>query len=252
MFEVTLRLASAEPIGAEHAAELVPAALEQLRNLQPKASEVFDWDARNLDSALDRRRRAAAALTLLGHAPPTDETVEQLEQWLEREPVVAGAAVASLTRLGVDVDPAAVARVAEDPEARRALFSSLAALDRLDLMPSRQRSQEALAEAQLVEWLTYPAELGRPPDRVELAEVVSAETPQGVADLYVFRVRARGRHYAGPEWFAGVAGPYLRAEAPTADGGWLTFSAFEPWEDRSPLDHADLVAEIIESWHTGE
>jgi hypothetical protein len=252
VFEVTLRLATTEPIGAEHAAKLVPAALRELRRLRPNAPETFDWNARNLDSALDRRRRAVGALTLLAHTPPTDQTVEQLELWLDREPVVAGAAVASLTRLGADMDPAAIGRVADDPEARRALFSSLVALDRLDLMPSRQRSQEALAEAQLVEWLTYPAELGRPPDEIELAEVVSAETPSGIADLYVFRVRARGRHYTGPEWFAGVAGPYLRAESPTTEGGWLTFSAFEPWEDRSPLDHAELVAEIIESWRTDE
>jgi sec-independent protein translocase protein TatC len=25
--------------------------------------------------------------------------------------------------------------------------------------------------------------------------------------------------------------------------------AFEPWEERSPLDHAELVVEIVESWH---
>jgi hypothetical protein len=28
----------------------------------------------------------------------------------------------------------------------------------------------------------------------------------------------------------------------------MTFSAFEPWEERSPVDHAELIAETLESW----
>jgi hypothetical protein len=252
VFDIALRLARTEPIAPEHAALLVPVALADLRSVRPRAPTTFDWSAHNVDSALERRHRAERALVLIGRAPATEETIEELSLWTGLDSVPAGAAVASLVRLGVEPNSASVARIARDPEARASLFDALSELKRLDLIPPECRTQEALAEAQLVEWLTYPAELGRPPDETRFVETISAETDSGPADLYVFRVRAEGGQYTGPTWFAGVAGPYLRANSPTTAGGWMTFSAFEPWDERSPLDHAELVAEILESWRKAE
>jgi hypothetical protein len=215
-------------------------------------AETFDWNARDLDSALGRRYGAERALTMLRHAPPSAEALEEVQRWTSLDAVPAAAAVASLLRLGQEPDPSAVARVAADPEARRSLFNALRELDRLELIPPEHRTQEALAESELVEWLTYPAELGRPPAEIEFAEVISAETDDGLVDLYVFRFRADTVRLRRGKWFAGVAGPYRRRDAPTTQGGGMTFSAFEPWDDRSPLDHAELVAGILESWSGAE
>ena len=251
-FDVALRLAATEGIAPEHAAVLAPTALAELRTLHPRTREKFDWAARNLDRALERRYCADRALTMLGAAPASAEAVEELERWTRLDPVPAAAALISLLRLGHEPQPSAVAPVAADPEARRRLFDGLSELDRLELMPPEHRTQEALAEAEIVEWLTYPAELGRPPTAIEFAELVSADTEDGPVDLYVFRFRAeRGRLRRG-KWFAGVAGPYRREDAPTTRGGGMTFSAFEPWDERSPLDHAELVAEILETWREGD
>jgi hypothetical protein len=252
IFDLAIRLAATESIPPEHAAVLAPTALADVRKLRRRAPETFDCRARNLDAALDRRRRSERALAVIGYAAPSTEAIDELRQWIDRDPVPASAALASLVRYGVEPDAAAVERIAADPEARRRLFSALCELNRLELIPPQYSTQEALAEAELVEWLTYPAELGRPPDEVRLADVISADTDRGPADLFVFRIRSEAWHYTGPRWFAGVAGPYLRADEPTTDGGWMTFSAFEPWDERSPLDHAELVAEILESWNKAD
>lgn len=248
VFDLALRLAANEPFAPEHAAVLAPTALAELRALRPTVRETFEWSTPDLDSALGRRHRAERALTMLGHAPPSAEVLEEVASWTTVDPVPAAAAVASILRMGREPDKAAVARVAADREARRSLFSALHELDRHELIPPEHRTQQALAESELVEWLTYPAELGRPPAEIEFADVISAETEDGLVDLYVFRFRADASDLRRGKWFAGVAGPYRRRDAPTTRSGGMTFSAFEPWDERSPLDHAELVAGILESW----
>jgi hypothetical protein len=207
IFDIAVKLAVSESIPPEHAAALASLGLSEVRQLRRRAPESFDWRTRNLDAALDRRRRAERALTMIGHAPPTARAIEALTSWLDRDPVCAGAAVVSLVRLGGEPDPVSVARVSGDPEARRSLFDALRELERLDLIPARDRTQEALAEAELVEWLTYPAELGRPPDEIRFAEVITAETIDGPADLYVFRVRDSDPDSDGPSGSPELPGP---------------------------------------------
>jgi hypothetical protein len=168
----------------------------------------------------------------------------------EHAAVVAPVALAELRalrpRVGEQFD-----WVRETFTGKRGVGSSMALseLHRLDLIPAEHRTQEALAESELVEWLTYPAELGRPPTEIELAERVSADSQDGAIDLYVFRFRTEGGRLRRGKWFAGVAGPYRREDTPTTRSGRMTFSAFEPWDEHSPVDHAELVAEILE---TGE
>ncbi|MEJ7569355.1 MAG: hypothetical protein WKF41_13950 [Gaiellaceae bacterium] len=252
VFDVVLRLAATEEIAPEHAVLLAPAALAELRRLRRRASTRFEWAGRDLDQRLERCHRAERALTMLGAAPASTEAITELAAWAGLDSLPAAAALTSLLRLGQEAEPSEVARVAADPEARRRLFNDLSQLDRMQLMPSRYRTQEALAEAALVEWLTFPGELGRPPTAIEFVELISADTDEGPVDLYVFRFRAEGGRLRRGKWFAGVAGPYRREDSPTITGGEMTFSAFEPWDERSPLDHAELVAEILESWRRAD
>jgi hypothetical protein len=60
-------------------------------------------------------------------------------------------------------------------------------------------------------------------------------------DLYVFRFRTLGNHWAAAKgWLAGIAGPYRRSEQPGLLGGRrATFSRMEPWNLRDVQGHVE-------------
>jgi hypothetical protein len=120
----------------------------------------------------------------------------------------------------------------------------LAELDRLDLFPTQYATQEAFAESEMVDWLTYPTELSRVPDEIELMAVVPEAHEEGPGDTYVFRFRTLPPHWAAKKgWTAGVAGPFLRTESPTPDARGGTFSTFTSWDEHSPEEHLRLIRE---------
>lgn len=157
-------------------------------------------------------------------------------------------ALASLVRLGEEPSASSFGAVASDFECRITLFRALSELGRLDLFPESESAQEKLAESELVNWLIFPTELGKAPDAVELMKTL--ETPAGpdndLVIIYVFRFKAELPQAPGESfWMAGIAGPYPKADIPTANGGGYTFSGFTPWEEMSADEHlAELVSDL--------
>jgi len=199
-----------------------------------------------------RRWQAGALLDLLGHVPTPDVEAE-LRRALDdySDPRLRLYAVLSLLRHDQEVDPAEVANVAENAEARKFLFDGLQKLERFHLYPQELRTQAVLAESDLVNWLIHPTELGRSPDAIELMQVVpfDTETDAGWADYYLFRFRTDPPHWAARYgWIAGVAGPFLRKDAPTIQALGDTFSAFTPWDRKSPGEHVEDVRELMKTW----
>ncbi len=47
---------------------------------------------------------------------------------------------------------------------------------------------------------------------------------------------------------AGIAGPFERAGGPTADGGDNTFSQFETWENKTPIEHFQSALNVLDEW----
>src|SRR5262249_23035128 len=128
------------------------------------------------------------------------------------------------------------------------LWKGLSRLHREQDFPRRHLNQAAFAEARMVEWLAFPTELARVPDTLELMKVVTLERASegGPFDTYVYRFRTSHRELASRGWMAGVAGPFRRRDAPTADDLGGTFSSFEPWTSRSPEQHARSVAALLD------
>ena len=109
--------------------------------------------------------------------------------------------------------------MAEQPEPRYWLWQALDELGRVELLPEQHGTQVALAAAEMAHWLSYPTELGREPDELELMEIMVISEGDEAVDLYVFRFRTLGDHWSAEAgWQAGVAGPYPRSGAPTAHG----------------------------------
>jgi hypothetical protein len=152
------------------------------------------------------------------------------------------------TRLaaGGDPDPAEVERFARDRATRRVLYDALQRREKLSLFPSRYRTQEAMAEADLVLWLLHPNELAAVPDAMELMASLPVPGPGFEGQRYhLFRFRTRPPHWAADKgWLAGVAGPYRDDGSleKTAPGTW---SELEPFDSRTPEDHVRSSHERI-------
>jgi hypothetical protein len=199
-----------------------------------------------------RRWKAGVLLDLLGHVPTPAVETELRRCLLEfTDPRLRMGAVLSLLRHDAAVDPAIVAEIAASSECRKWLFDGLHKLERAQLFPRELRTQSALAESDLVNWLLHPTELGRPPDEIEFVQTVAfdTETDAGWADIFLFRFRTHPPHWAARDgWMAGVSGPFLRKDQPTIQALGDTFSAFTPWDRKSVAEHVDDVRELIKTW----
>jgi hypothetical protein len=160
-------------------------------------------------------------------------------------------AVLSLLRQNEEIDPGVVGEIAECPESRKWLFDGLQKLERFQLYPMSWRTQAALAESDLVNWLVHPRELGRAPDEIELMQVVpfDSETDAGWLDYYLFRFCVDGEHWAARlGWLVGIAGPFVRKDAPTIQALGDTHSNYRRWDEKSLDNHISDVRQLMKAW----
>lgn len=229
------------PLIAAHAPVLLASyrrAIQEVKQRQRDAG----W-AR--DAAYDIIRERASLLLDLARCVPADELVTELSAALSnRDARLVFFAAKSLRALGRDVPNAALARIGASAEMRNWLIEELARTHDLAKLPERYRSQAAIAESEMVQWLTFPTELGHVPEAIELAKVVGFASGNGPVDLYVFKIKT------DDGWVAGVAGPYLRDQEPTTESLGDTFSAFEPWSAKTPEQHAAELSHLLEKART--
>ena len=143
-------------------------------------------------------------------------------------------------------DALVVHQLANDPVTRCALYDTLLTHHRLDLFPDELLTWPAIAEADMVFWLSHPNELETPPDEIELAGKVSKRFPNLPTNLhyFVFKFRVDPPHWAAKNgWMAGVAGPYNLKTKPMP-GGSGTFSRLEPFDSRSLKEHVEFSHNI--------
>ena len=196
----------------------------------------------------DCRDHAALILDLMGHLP-TESVVPRLQAATERRDLrLVCFATVSLLRRGQAVAPGIIHRVAADAEVRSQFYDNLDDIDRLDLFPDEFKTQEALAESELVDWLVFPTELGRAPNEIELMDKFTDADRKTIS--FVFRFRTHEPHWAAEDgWMAGVSGPYLIDQIPTTDSGWATFSKFRKWDEASAEEHfEDIIGLMDTDW----
>jgi hypothetical protein len=184
----------------------------------------------------------------MGHLPGNAMKEPLQEALTSRDPRVKLFAILSLLRHGYQVKPEVIEGVAASSEVRNWLYDGLVTLSRRDLYPARFASQDALAESNMVNWLTYPTELGRTPHDIEL--MATFDDDNGQQRYYLFRFRTHPPHWAAKDgWMAGLSGPFEVAAIPTTDAGGSTFSTFTKWEEKSPKEHFEAISGLIaEHW----
>lgn len=138
-------------------------------------------------------------------------------------------AMFALKELGEVLNTRDIKDIAAYPEMRGKLVERLQANHEWSLMPAMFASQLALAEADLVQWLTFPTELNSVPDEIKFLKKVET-TEQPGQDMYYFRFRTEEPHWASEDgWMIGWSGPFPR-QGLAQLGGTDTFSKFEKWD----------------------
>jgi hypothetical protein len=218
---------------------------EAVRSAQTGAKPGWFWE----DDYQELRGRAGLVLDIFGYLPSGEVRTELQAALQFADPKLKLLAAVSLLRAGERVPEGVIEEVAASAECRNWLHSSLAKMGKGASYPAKWNTQQAFAESEMVGWLVFPTELGRPPDDIELMRVVSQSFREGVFDWYLFRFRTREPHWAAEKgWMAGVAGPFRRADAPSPTSYGDTFSSFDKWDSMSPDDHVRSVRELIEEW----
>ena len=220
---------------------------DKLRPVQRDEGIGWMWEEPYIESRIE----AGMLLDLFGHFPVAS-VENDLRQALERrDPRLQYFAAVSLMRLGQNVDSKYFGEIAAHSEMRTWLYQELRRRSQLALLPEKYLTQAALAESDMVHWLTYPTELGRVPDEIELMKVFPIDTglTGGIYDYYLFRFRTHEPHWAAKNgWIAGISGPFRRDEQPSTDALGDTFSTFDKWDSKSPEEHIGDIREIMERW----
>lgn len=182
---------------------------------------------------------------LLGYAGPAAQQILRDTLALD-DPRMSFFAIRSLLQMHQDPPQAAIERVAADDEMRNMLYESLVKNHAEKRFPEKYHTQEAFARSEMVHWLVYPTELGRPPNDIELMKVTDISTQDGIYSYYLFRFRTTGKHEAAKDgWMAGLAGGYKKVNAPTTSSSGDTFSKFERFDAKTPDEHIRDITDLI-------
>lgn len=233
-----------------HVKEIGEASNGLIKKIAPTArQQAPTQDERWKDEYQDVLGREEYLADLLGHAGAKAEPY--LRRCLEaKDPRISCFAILSLIRIGCEVEPVEVQLVAADDEMRNTFFNQLEKLGRTKLFPKEYRTQEAFARSEMVRWLVYPTELGRPPDQIELMKVVDTPVVDDVMSVYVYRFRTVGLHWAAKDgWMAGIAGAYAKSQSPTTHARGQTFSKFESYASKTPEEHVGDIQEMLKEWN---
>lgn len=237
--------------GAQKLGENVDAVRDLALARVAEALEVLE--VAESDVAINARNIAGLYLDLVGTIGDRRDLALLRSTAKLKDPWVVLWAAVGLRRFGDRSAAAALKRAAADPLARYSAYWALKSRGWLADFPAAFNTQPLLAEAEMVDWLNHPGELGEPPDEIQLIETRTYEAEDGECDLFVFRFRKEEAGQTEPAtWKIGVAGPYLKKEQPTLSSLGFTFSRFEDEDDASIEDHVAEIEETLVGWMEAE
>jgi len=178
-------------------------------------------------------------LDLMASFPGDPEIAAVLRSRLnDPTPAICLFAANSLVALGRDLPPECLDRIAADPSTRLDLYEHLQKLGQSQLFPPAYHTQLHFAEAQMVRWLCFPTEMGKPPDRIECIASREVTTAGRRGRVYLFRY-----FYEDDDsgWMVGLSGPQPSDPAQVSSQGHLTFSHFHKLDEMSTDEHFDSL-----------
>lgn len=220
---------------------------DQLSPLQKSEGIAWMWR----EEYRELRGNAGILLDLIGYLPVERVHAQLYHAFGFNDPKLKFFGAVSLLRLGHPVPSVVFTQIAASAEARKWLFIELEKREKLYLMPDEYQTQAALAESDLVSWLTFGTELGCAPDEIELMQVFSVPVQEfeETLEYYLFRFRTFSPHWAAKDgWMAGLSGPFIQGEPPRAHSYGETFSTFDGWDSKTPEEHLGNIQDLMENW----
>lgn len=209
----------------------------------------------NLEFALDYLKKSDFELTsanaysleilldVLGYFPTEKSIVYAIEVLNCKNNAVKLFGAASLLKNNIDVNPTVLEDVAKDVELAYRLLRLLEKNKCANKFPAKYAQQEWIAKSQLVNWLKYPTELGKPPNEIELLEILEKDG----YEYYLYKFQTDLEAFKDIGWLFGISGGYKKGEFTSNDTG-VTFSKFEPVEDDVANQGYDLIAFMENHW----
>lgn len=205
------------------------------------------WDN---DDYLAYREDLGAITDLLGRGEPelTDSLLLVLQDFPDAR--VAAFAVSAILEQHKEPDAGNIRRIAANIESRETLFAILQAHKRPELFPENYRVQDSLTLSVMVNWLTYPTELGRTPDAISIVTAAEKDFQEsGSSFIYLIKFRSGADGWKEKGWMAGIAGPFAKKDTPTVEAFGYTFSKFEPLDEKHPEAQLDsLISFVRQNW----
>ena len=195
----------------------------------------------------DLRYQSGVLLDLMSHLKSKASTKELRTSYRHfQDTRLKFFALKSMLEKGESVDPSSFLPIAAEDETRELLFELLESHELLAQFPKEYKTQEALSRSNMVNWLVYPTELGRTPDKIELLEVVTINySDVGETEYYLWKFISSSENWEKDAWMVGMSGPYVKSESPTTRSYGYTFSAFTKLEDKSPQEHFEEIMDIL-------
>ena len=227
-----------------------------LKNIAEEYQDLFDdFNAWDDPIYMDVRHTFGLYLDILGYFPPDQEIIRILNECLQlKDTKMQYFAALSLLRMEQEVLPAVFEAIASNGELRCFLYDHLNFLNALELFPDNYLSQEQFAESNMIQWLTYPTELGRMPDEIELMKIISdIDETKGEIEYYIYRFKSSHPNWKEFGWMAGVSGFYIKSDKPATEAYKYTFSHFTPWDSMTPEEHLESVIDTMTTyWDNNE
>ncbi len=140
----------------------------------------------------------------------------------------------SLVRVGEKVSPESLGPIAANPATRLDLYEALKEMGQARFFPQAYFTQYHFAEGDMVRWLCYPTEFGRPPDRIELLETREITRGGVRGRVYLFKYFYNDDKDG---WMVGMSGPQPIKMNELRTWGELTFSHFNKMDEMSIEEH---------------
>ena len=157
---------------------------------------------------------------------------------------VAFSAYRTCRKLGWEIEPGAIERLAADPSTRLDLFEDLEWTGQGSQFPLKWRTQESFAEGDMVRWLAVECNFRHAAHKIQLVETRTVRLLGRQGRIYVYKYKYP---WLTREWLIGISGPQPLDVRQMVTAGAGTFSRNSSIRHSAVAEHLQLMEHEMRS-----